>query len=69
MQLPSEYFQHETPPWLEHAPLPVAVLLVPSLQVAPVRVRVVEPDDPLPVRAREKSSVVFPVRTIWITVV
>lgn len=27
--------QYLTPPWLEHAPLPVAVLVVPSLQTAP----------------------------------
>lgn len=35
---PSVYFQQRTPPCDEHAPLPVALLDVPSLHVAPVRV-------------------------------
>lgn len=30
------YNQYETPPWEEHAPDPVAVVVEPSLQTAPV---------------------------------
>jgi hypothetical protein len=39
VQVPSLYFQHLTPLWCEHAPLPVAVLAVPSMQIAPTRTR------------------------------
>jgi hypothetical protein len=35
VQVPSLYRQQRTPPWLEHAPLPVASLSEPSLQTAP----------------------------------
>jgi hypothetical protein len=36
VQVPSLYCQQLTPPWWEQAPLPVAVLAVPSLHVAPI---------------------------------
>jgi hypothetical protein len=36
VQVPSLYCQQLTPPWCEQAPLPVALLVVPSLHTAPI---------------------------------
>ena len=59
MHVPSLYRQHDTPPWLEHAPLPVALLSVPSLHTAPIRYRV-GGVGVVAVRLSDKFNVVFP---------